>query len=255
MSETEARGTLPETDARVAELAERLAEARGELDALTYAISHDLRAPLRTVYGFVQLLERKYRERLEGQAIEYLERIGSGIQRMEKLIADLLELSRTGTREMQRERVDLSALAHALLEDLRKSEPGRVVEVSVEPGLVVSGDPVLLRALLHHLLGNAWKFTGGKPSAHITFGTRTTGEQRQFCVIDNGAGFTPGQAHRLFNPFQRLHLESEFPGTGIGLAVVKKIVVRHGGTVTGEGEEGKGAAFCFTLAPELDQPV
>lgn len=234
-------------ESHIKELTEQLAHARKELDELSYAISHDFRAPLRTVFGFTQLLVRKYRDSLEGQALDYLDRIGSGAARMERMIEDLLKLSRTGRAEVQREEIDATALVHSVMDELQAAEPERNVELNVQSGLGLNADPRLLRMLFQHLLENAWKFTRGVAAPRIEVMVQEMNGLTFCCVRDNGAGFTMNQADRLFRPFQRLHLESEFPGTGIGLAIVKKIVDRHGGTVMAEGAEGSGATFCFWL--------
>jgi light-regulated signal transduction histidine kinase (bacteriophytochrome) len=241
-------GTAGGREAAIEELRTRLAETQHELDALTYAISHDLRAPLRTLYGFSTLLIKKHGDSLEGQPLDYLQRIISGAARLETMIEELLKLSRVGRAEMHLQTVDLSILVLTVIDELRAADPERKVEVEIEQGVACYGDPGMLRTVLYNLLQNSWKFTGATSFPRIRFFAREKSGQRRYCISDNGAGFAAGQADRLFKPFQRLHLESEFPGVGMGLALVKKIVQRHGGTVHAEGDEGAGATFCFTIA-------
>jgi len=236
----------------IEELRNRLAEAGQEHDFLMYAISHDLRAPLRTLYGFSTLLIKKYGDKLEEQPRDYLQRIIAGAARMEAMIEELLKLSRIGRAEIRHEPIDLSGLADALIGELRAADPARRVEVEVEQGLSCHGDPGMLRTVLHNLLQNAWKFTAGTPSPRIQFFARHDNGEHWYCVKDNGAGFAANQTDRLFKPFQRLHLDTEFPGVGMGLALVKKIISRHGGNVRAEGEEGTGANFCFSLPARTD---
>ena len=218
-----------------------------ELEAFTYSVSHDLRAPLRAIDGFGQILLKSYASRLDGAGKDYLSRIRTGTERMSRLIDDLLRLSHLTRAELERQAVDLSAIAREVIGELRQKEVDRVVEVVIEPGLVAEGDPVLLRATLENLIGNAWKFTGNKADARIEFRSDKTGGATIFFVRDNGAGFEMAYADKLFGAFQRLHDETEFPGTGIGLASVQRIVHRHGGRVWAEGETGKGATFYFAL--------
>ncbi len=232
------------------ELEERtgqLKEAQRELTAFNYSISHDLRSPLRNIFGFAHLLGKKYRDRLQGQGLEYLEMIMSGVERMGRLIDDLLALSRIGRAEMTLETVDLSALANSILGKLKESQPERQAQLIIAPDIKATGDSHLLQVALNNLLDNAWKFTSAKELAVIEFGVQKQNQRTVYFIKDNGAGFAMDQTYRLFNPFQRLHLESEYPGTGIGLAIVKKIVQRHNGEVFAEGAEGEGAKFSFTL--------
>lgn len=245
---THSRTTDDETpEGRIEHLTEQLSIVRKELDELTYAISHDLRAPLRSVFGFTQLLARKHSSRLDGQALDYLGRIGSGAARMEQMIEALLLLSRTGRMEVHREEVNAAAVVRSVMDELREAEPERAVELHVDDPLKLYADPRLVRLIFSNLLGNAWKFTGGVAEPRIQVVVQEMNGTVFCCVRDNGAGFAMNQADRLFRPFQRLHLDSEFPGIGMGLAIVKKIVDRHGGTVMAEGEEGRGAKFCFSL--------
>ena len=219
-----------------------------ELEAFSYSVSHDLRAPLRSIDGFSQAVIEDYADRLDDQAKDYLNRVRAATQRMGHLIDDMLALARVTRAEMRRETVDLSALAGDVLAELRKSEPDRRVECHIEPGLVAEGDTRLLRVALVNLLGNAWKFTGKQARARIEFGAhpQKTGGPAYF-VRDNGAGFDMTYAGKLFGAFQRLHTSQEFPGTGVGLATVQRVVHRHGGQVWAESAVGKGATFYFTL--------
>ncbi|MGC2456822.1 MAG: CHASE3 domain-containing protein [Gallionellaceae bacterium] len=222
--------------------------ANKELEAFSYSVSHDLRTPLRAIDGFSQALLEDYADRLDDQAKDYLNRVRGATQRMGHLIDDMLTLSRVTRAEMRRGTVDLSALAADVLAELQKSEPRRKVDWRIESGLVAEGDAQLLRVALVNLLGNAWKFTGKTANAKIEFGAmRNTDGTTGFFVRDNGAGFDMAYADKLFGAFQRLHLASEFPGTGIGLATVQRIIHRHGGRVWAEGAVGKGATFYFSL--------
>ena len=224
-----------------------LTRANKELDAFAYSVSHDLRSPLRSIDGFSQAMLEDYDERLDDQGREYLRRVRAASQRMGQLIDDLLKLSRVARTEMRRETVDLSRLAEEVAADLKMRQPDRAVEVIIQPGLAAQGDAPLLRVALENLLGNAWKFTQNAAQARIEVGAAALEGRTTYFVRDNGAGFDMTYAGRLFGAFQRLHTNTEFPGTGIGLATVQRIVHRHGGTVRAEGEVGKGAAFYFTL--------
>lgn len=225
--------------------------ANRELEAFSYSVSHDLRAPLRTIDGFSRILIEDYGDKLDDDGEDYLERVRGASQHMGNLIDDLLDLSRVARKPLRRETVNLSALAEDVIQRLRASEPDRNVEVVIEKGMMAQGDANLLTVTLENLLGNAWKFTSKKPDARIEFGAnRQPGAgflAPVYCVRDNGAGFEAAYAQRLFGAFQRLHGTEEFEGTGIGLATVQRIVHRHGGRVWAEGEVGEGAAFYFTL--------
>ena len=233
---------------RVLERTTELQAANQELESFSYSVSHDLRAPLRAIDGFSQAVLEDYADKLDDQARDYLNRVRTATQRMGHLIDDMLTLSRVTRAEMRRETVDLSALAADVLAELQKSEPLRRVDWHIESGLVAEGDAQLLRVALVNLLGNAWKFTGKTASAKIEFGAmRNADGMTKFFVRDNGAGYDMTHADKLFGAFQRLHLASDFPGTGIGLATVQRIIHRHGGRVWAEGAVGKGATFYFTL--------
>ncbi|MFO0934645.1 MAG: PAS domain S-box protein [Planctomycetota bacterium] len=235
------------------ELARRnaaLDAANRELDAFAYSVSHDLRAPLRSIDGFSQALVEDCRDRLPPEGEASLRRVRAASQRMGQLIDDLLQLARITRTEARRERVDLSALAREVLAELAAADPARTVETDVEDGCEASADPRLVRVALENLLGNAWKFTSRTPDARVRFGRGTDEEGPHFLVGDNGVGFDMAYAHKLFGAFQRLHAQHEFPGTGIGLATVQRIVRLHGGRVRAESAPGAGATFRFTLAPE-----
>jgi PAS domain S-box-containing protein len=224
-----------------------LENANRELEAFSYSVSHDLRAPLRGIDGFGQALVEDYGPRLDAAARAYIERIRAATKKMSALIDALLALSRVTRAELKQELVDISALAETVVADLRRAEPRREVAVNIEPGLVVQGDQRLLRAALENLIGNSWKFTAKTPGARIDLFSREEGSERAFHVRDNGAGFEMEYAGKLFGAFQRLHSPSEFGGTGIGLATVQRIVHRHGGRIWAEGAPGAGATFSFTL--------
>ncbi len=219
-----------------------------ELESFTYSVSHDLRAPLRWIGGFCRALAEDYADRLDARGTEYLDRVQDSVKQMGDLINALLHLSRMARAEMSRQPVDLSAQARAIAADLARSEPERQVEFVIAEGLTAEGDPTMLRSVLENLLGNAWKFTGKVSEARIEFGDLPPTDGHQgFFVRDNGAGFNMNYADKLFGPFQRLHHAGEFPGTGIGLATVQRIIHRHGGGVWAEGAVGQGASFYFTL--------
>jgi signal transduction histidine kinase len=217
-----------------------------ELDSFAYSVSHDLRAPLRVIDGFAQIVLEDYGERLDALGREHLKRILAAAGRMNSMIDTLLSMSRMTGRELQFERVDLSETARQLAEELKAAEPARTVEIAVQPGLSIEGDRTLLRLVLQNLLGNAFKFSAKTGDARIEFGRRSDGDHA-FFVRDNGAGFDMRFADRLFGVFQRLHSQSEFAGTGVGLATVQRIVWRHRGRIWAESEPGKGATFFFTM--------
>jgi PAS domain S-box-containing protein len=218
-----------------------------ELDAFSYSVSHDLRAPLRSVDGFSQALLEDCADRLDEQGREHLRRIRTAAVRMGRLIDDLLNLSRVSRQQLGRETVDLSALARGIAEELRKSGPDRKAVFEIQEGALAEGDPGLLKVALENLLGNAWRFTSRKPGARIEFGTAQLDGGPAYFVRDDGAGFDMAYADKLFGAFQRLHSGREFEGTGIGLATVARIIRRHGGDVWAEGAVDRGATFYFTL--------
>ena len=237
---------------RVSARTDELEAANAELEAFSYSVSHDLRAPLRALDGFSLALLEDYGHDLKGDAADYLRRIRAASQRMARLIDDLLMLSRMTRRDMTWERVDVSALARSIGRELGEDDPGRRVEFTVAPKLTADGDVQLLEVALRNLLGNAWKFTSRTAGARIDVGAEAHGEERVFFVRDNGAGFDAQYADKLFAPFNRLHGDDEFPGNGIGLATVQRIVRRHGGRVWAEGTTGKGATVWFTLGTRGD---
>jgi len=237
-----------ELEERVIERTAELVAVNKELETFAYSVSHDLRAPLRSLDGFSLALLEDYADRLDAGGRDYLQRVRVASQRMGQLIDDLLKLSRLTRAEMRHETVDLSALMRAIATEFQQREPNRRVEFTVAEGAVAKGDTRLLRAALENLVGNAWKFTSKHPRARIEFGvTRRDGEQVYF-VRDDGAGFDMAYAGKLFGAFQRLHSMTEFGGTGIGLATVQRIVHRHGGRVWADGAEEQGATFYFTLS-------
>ncbi|MBV8878619.1 MAG: PAS domain S-box protein [Planctomycetaceae bacterium] len=225
-----------------------LKHANAELEAFSYSVSHDLRAPLRAIDGFSNILKELHADKLDDNGRHYLQRIVKGTERMGQLIDDLLDLSRLTRTELRPTPVDLGDLARLVVEDLRKSDPVRSVDVVVAPGLKATADPRLLRIVLENLIGNAWKFTRNCPTPRIEVGTsRGDLNQAVYFVKDNGAGFDMAFAHKLFGAFQRLHRDTEFEGTGIGLATVARIVHRHGGTIWADAAPDRGATFSFTL--------
>jgi light-regulated signal transduction histidine kinase (bacteriophytochrome) len=239
---------LSELERRVAERTAELTVTNQELESFAYAVSHDLRTPLRGIDGWSQAVLEDYGPRLDEQGCTYLKTVRSETQRMGQLIDDLLELSRVTRAPMKRETVDLTAMAQELEAGLRASQPDRAADFVVAPAMVAAGDPVLLRAVLQNLLENAWKFTGKRPWARIEVGCASEQGRTVYHVRDDGAGFDMRFAGKLFTPFQRLHSLQEFPGTGIGLATVQRIIHRHGGKVWATAEVDQGATFYFTLA-------
>ena len=236
-----------ELEQRVRQRTAQLEATNRELEAFSYSISHDLAAPLRSIDGFSQILLEDYAKDLDDEAKDYLSRVRASGQHMRRLVDALLELSRMTRREIRREQVDLSAMAEGIVQELRTSQPERKVEFVSADDLCVEGDAWLLRIALENLLGNAWKFTAKSSAARIEFGLAQQERAYVYYVRDNGAGFEMAYADKLFGAFQRLRSVEEFPGTGIGLATVKRIVHRHGGEVWAEGRVGKGATFYFTL--------
>jgi len=238
---------------RVLERTLELEVANEELEAFSYSVSHDLRSPLRALDGFSLALLEDYGDILDDTARDYLDRVRAGSQRMGVLIDDMLMLSRVSRHEMKREKADLSELARDVVAGLRQAEPGREVEFTLPETLDANGDPGLLRTLLQNLLDNAWKFTARKPQAHIELGVDGQGSATTYFVRDDGAGFDPAYVDKLFTPFQRLHTAKEFPGTGIGLATVQRIVRRHGGRAWADGVVDGGATVYFTLGKKGEE--
>ncbi|HMB23112.1 MAG TPA: PAS domain S-box protein [Anaerolineales bacterium] len=227
--------------------AAQLEAANKELEAFSYSVSHDLRAPLRSIDGFSHALLEDYSEQLPDEGRSYLERVRAAAQRMAVLIDDLLNLSRITRTQLQPKFINLSKLVEDIAQSLRESQPGHQVTLAVAPDLMVEGDPHLMRIVLENLLSNAWKFTSRQEQPVIEFGQKMHVKERTFYVRDNGVGFDMAYADKLFGVFQRLHSISEFPGTGVGLATVQRIIAIHGGRIWAESAEGKGATFYFTL--------
>jgi signal transduction histidine kinase len=236
--------------ARAEAATERAAVANAELEAFSYSVSHDLRAPLRSIDGFSRAIVEDAGDDLAEDLKSHLQRIRANTQRMAELIDDLLELSRVSRVAPSPQPVDVTALAQEVVERLRDADPGRTVEVDVQPGLRAVADPSLLRIVLENLLGNAWKFTGQQSAARIELSGDGPPPGTEFRVADNGAGFDQAYADKLFAPFQRLHSDREFPGTGIGLATVARIVHHHGGRIRASGQVGRGATVSFTMGDE-----
>jgi PAS domain S-box-containing protein len=246
-AEEEIRKFNVELEQRVRERTAQLETTNKELEAFSYSVSHDLRAPLRGIDGWSQALFEDYADKLDEQGRQYIIRVRSETQRMGYLIDDMLSLSRLTRAELTKEHVDLSAIAKAIAEQLRQNEPYRKVSFDIQAGLTAEGDPHLLEAVLANLLGNAFKFTGNCAEARIEFGQTESQGEHVFFVRDNGAGFDMAYSQKLFGAFQRMHTESEFPGTGVGLASVQRVVHRHGGRVWAEAEVNRGATFYFTF--------
>jgi len=231
-------------EARVAMRTRELTQANQELEAFAYSVSHDLRAPLRSIDGFSRLLSERYADAIDQTGREYLSRVRNAAGRMAELIDSLLKMSRVGRGGMAPVPLELARMANEVIAELRASEPERSVDVRIQSPLHAMADPGLIRSLLQNLLGNAWKFSRDRASARIEFGRNDAGE---FFVRDNGVGFAQEYADKLFRPFQRLHHQDQFGGHGIGLASVKRIVERHGGNIRAEGVPGESATFYFTL--------
>ncbi|MBL9121144.1 MAG: hypothetical protein JNL80_14640 [Phycisphaerae bacterium] len=225
----------------------RLEAANRELDAFSYAVSHDLRAPLRAIDGFSQALIEDYANRVDAEALHRLNQLRSATRRMNELIDDLLRLSQVSRLEISREPTDLSALAAEVGAELQTRSPHRGVELRIRSDMIIRADPRLMRIVMENLLGNAWKFTGMVTSPQIEVGQVREGGEVVHFVRDNGIGFDMTEAERLFHPYQRLHGAELFPGTGIGLATVQRIIERHGGQVWAEASPGEGATFKFRI--------
>jgi light-regulated signal transduction histidine kinase (bacteriophytochrome) len=239
----------------VAERTAELVEVNKELQSFAHSLSQDLRVPLRIVNGFSQAVLEDYGSALDDQGVDYLRRICAGTEAMGKMINDLLLLSRVTREEMNRKRFNLSEMVEKEVERLRKADPDRQVNISIQPDVMVYADQSLLQIVVEHLISNAWKFTAKTEKPEINFSCETENNRTVYSVSDNGAGFDMQYAENLFLPFRRLHNSEEFEGTGVGLATVKRIILRHGGEIRGEGSVGKGASFYFTLTKEIAASV
>jgi two-component system NtrC family sensor kinase len=226
---------------------EELERKNQELEAFSYSVSHDLRAPLRSIGAYSQLLLEEYAGELDPEGQDFLRQISKSTRRMGEIIQDLLSLARVGRGELSRDRINLSSIARDVVEELRSKEPDRRVALHIENRLTAEADGRLVRVALENLLGNAWKFTAKVPDARIDVGAVQEKGGTTFFIRDNGAGFDMSYAEKLFNPFVRLHTDSEFPGTGIGLATVKRVVDRHGGRIWAQSAVDQGSVFYFTL--------
>jgi len=231
----------------VEERTNELTAVNKELEAFSFSVSHDLRAPLRSIDGFSQALLEDFGDTLDNDGHDYLQRIRAAAQRMGQLIDALLDLSRVTRRELQKETVDLSAIAQDTLNDLQHNEAERHVDCIIQPDVRAKGDKLLLRIVLANMLGNAWKYTSKNPQAQIEFGCKSENGETIYFIRDNGAGFDMDFSGKLFGAFQRMHRDDEFPGTGVGLATVSRIINKHGGRIWAESAPGKGATFYFTL--------
>jgi light-regulated signal transduction histidine kinase (bacteriophytochrome) len=245
--EAEIRAMNAELERRVTQRTEQLEATNRELESFAYAVSHDLRAPLRSMSGFSQLLQESPKEALDEKSRHYLQRINDASRRMSALIEDLLSLSRISRSDLAPRPVDFTQLVLDVAVNVRERYPQHTVELSVEPGMTVHGDPRLLKIAMENLLDNAWKYTTHTAQPQVTVGSQREEQGRSFFVRDNGVGFDMAYSSKLFGPFQRLHSDAQYPGTGIGLVTVQRILARHGGRVWVDAALNRGATFFFTL--------
>jgi len=237
-----------EAERKLLETKTELERSNKDLEQFASSISHDLRAPLRHIDGFIRILSEDYASKFDELGKDYLRRIEAGSTRMSELINALLVLSRFSHDQLSRSKVYLSTFATTAAAELSRAHPERQVDFVISDDVFVEGDPVMLRIVIQNLMDNAWKFTGKRAIANIEFGAKQIGDKRVYFVKDDGAGFNMEFANKLFTPFQRLHSDSEFEGLGIGLATVQRIIQRHGGRIWAEGEVNKGATFYFTVS-------
>ncbi len=236
-----------ELEQRVHDRTTALEKLNDELDAFIYSVSHDLRSPLRRIDGFSRLLLDEYGEKLDATGFDYINRIRYSTLRLDDLIEDLLKLSRVTRQDLSYEPIELSVLVRIYAKILQERDPHRSADIRIKPDLYVKGDTALLRIAIENLLDNAWKFTSQKDHTLIEFGSTVEDERLLFFIKDNGAGFDNSYAEKLFKPFQRLHSEKDFPGTGVGLSIVSRIIKRHGGEIWADGAPGNGAVFYIYL--------
>jgi len=248
-AEAEVHKLIAELEQRVRDRTIQLEGTNKELEAFCYSVSHDLRAPLRTIRGFSEVLMEQYKPQLDARGQDYLRRTCDAGLQMDRLIEDLLKLSRLSRSDIQRAEIDLSAIAQQIATELMRGEPNRTIEFAITPGVVANGDERLLRVVIDNLFRNAWKFTKKQPNARIEFG-RENGDSMAYFVRDNGVGFDMQYAAKLFGVFQRLHSATEFAGSGVGLAIVQRVINRHGGKVWADAKVNTGATFYFTLPSE-----
>ena len=247
LAEEEIKRLNEELDRRVIERTTQLEAVNKELETFSYSVSHDLRAPLRSIDGFSHALLEDYQGKLDATGKSYLERICKATQHMGNLIDDMLKLSRVTQSEFNYQSIDLSKMVQSISDRFQKNNPNNNVKMTIQKGIVIQGDPHSMQIALTNLIDNAWKFTGKQKHPRIEFGATLKENEKIFFIRDNGVGFDMSYVGKLFGAFQRLHTMDEFAGTGIGLATVQRIINRHGGKIWAEGEVGKGATFYFTL--------